>query len=728
MKKPSRFLLLLPMLAAVSLVQAEDGYDLWLRYAPLPSSQSLQSWSDSLGALQVFGTSDTLDAAEAELQRGLDGLLAHQAFTGTSPIWMGRIDALPASARMAPTLVSSVQPLNQEGFVIARLPSIDCQPWVITANTDIGVLYGTFTFLRMLQTGELESSAHATAATSILRSSQPVIQHRLLNHWDNLTRTVERVQSGQSIWEWFQLPDYVSPRYRDYARANASIGINGTVLTNVNSNALALTAEYLEKTAAIANVLRPYGIKVYLTARFSAPIEIGGLSTADPLDPTVAQWWQQKADEIYACIPDFGGFLVKANSEGQPGPQDYQRNHADGANMLADALAPHGGIVMWRAFVYTHENSDDRHKQAYSEFVPMDGLFRDNVVIQVKNGAIDFMPREPFHPMFGAMPKTPLALELQVTQEYLGGAIHLVFLAPLFEEVLDSDTYQNGPGTTVAAVVEGQFSEVKHSVIAGVANIGTDRNWTGHPLAQSNWYALGRLAWNTGIDSATIADEWIRQTFGPGATVLEVLKPMLLESREAVVNYSMPLGLHHIMAWGHHYGPGPWVNIGRADWTAPYYHRADEFGLGFDRTQSGSNALAQYSPTIRQQWSDPDIIPEKFLLWFHHIPWDHEMPGSHQTLWQELGNHYQAGVDSVRHWLQTWATLKDHIDTERYQHVAALLNRQEREAVEYKDACLTYFQTFSKQPWPKGVDPALYDLDSYQAIQRHHVPGDPSEQ
>ena len=435
----------------------------------------------------------------------------------------------------------------------------------------------------------------------------PRIRHRVLDHWDNLNRTVERGYAGFSLWDWHKLPDYRSPRYTDYARANASIGINGTVLTNVNANATSLTAEYLAKAAALADVFRPYGIRVYLTARFSAPIEIGGLTTADPLDPAVAAWWKRKADEIYGFIPDFGGFLVKANSEGQPGPQDYGRTHADGANVLADALAPHGGLVMWRAFVYSNEVPDDRAKQAYNEFQPLDGKFRPNVLVQVKNGPIDFQPREPFHPLFGAMPKTPLMMEFQITQEYLGFATHLVYLAPLFEETLRADTHAKGEGSTVARVIDGSLHGHALTGIAGVANIGTDRNWCGSVFACANWYAFGRLAWDHALTSDAIADEWIRRTFGNDPALVAPVKEMMLGSREAAVDYMTPLGLHHQMAEGHHYGPGPWVSQARrADWTSVYYHRADANGIGFDRTATGSNAASQYFPPVAEVFGNRD--------------------------------------------------------------------------------------------------------------------------
>ncbi|MEO7599416.1 MAG: alpha-glucuronidase, partial [Opitutus sp.] len=399
------------------------------------------------------------------------------------------------------------------------------------------------------------------------------------------------------------------------------------------------------------------------------------------------------------------------------------RNHADGANMLADAVAPVGGIVMWRAFVYDDKVPDDRAKQGFNEFQPLDGKFRKNVIVQVKNGAIDFMPREPFHPLFGAMPKTPLALELQITQEYLGGANHLAFLGPLFEEVLDSDTFTHGAGSTVARIIDGTLEQHDLSAIAGVSNVGTDRNWTGHPLAQSNWYAYGRLAWDHDLSSSTIADEWIRQTFSNDPAVLQPLSAMLLESREAVVNYSMPLGLHHIMAEGSHYGPGPWVaKSGRPDWTSVYYHRADEDGIGFDRTSTGSNALSQYAPEIAKRWEDPATTPETLLLWFHHLPWDYRM-NSGRRLWDEIGLHYQTGVNRVRSWQKSWAQLEPHVDAERFTHVSALLERQEREAREWRDACLLYFHQFSKRPLPAGVEPPEHTLDYYIAINRRYVPG-----
>ena len=543
----------------------------------------------------------------------------------------------------------------------------------------------------------------------------------MLNHWDNLDGTVERGYAGSSIWNWQKLPDFIDKKYIDYARANASVGINGVALINVNSNALILTPQYLEKVSALAKAFRPYGIKVYLTARFSAPIEIGGLKTADPLNQEVQQWWNNKVNEIYKFIPDFGGFLVKANSEGQPGPQNYGRNHVDGANMMAKALKPHQGIVMWRAFVYSETDSSDRAKQAYSEFVPYDGKFEDNVLVQVKNGAIDFQPREPFHPMFGAMPKSKLMMEYQITQEYLGFSTHLVFLPKLYEEVLESDTYKQGKGSTVAKIIEGKPNELNG--MAGVANIGSDLNWTGHPFGQANWYGFGRLAWNPELNSEKIAEEWLQQTFSKDSNFVKTISKIMLQSRESVVKYMTPLGLHHIMATNHHYGPGPWVNdLARPEWNPVYYHKADKNGIGFDRTATGSNALAQYSPEIAQYYGDLKTCPEEYLLWFHHLPWDYKMKNG-KILWDNLGIKYQEGVNEVKNMITTWESAKPYIDAERHQEVAQLLNIQLKEAIWWKDACMTYFQTFSNLPFPKEMETPKHDLEYYKSLQFPFAPG-----
>ena len=498
---------------------------------------------------------------------------------------------------------------------------------------------------------------------------------------------------------------------------NTNIGINGAVLNSINAEVAALSKPYLIKEAALANTFRPYGIKVYLSIRFSAPVELGGLKTADPLDPTVQTWWKDKADEIYKYIPDFGGFLVKANSEGEPGPQTYGRNHAEGANCLADALAPHNGIVMWRAFVYDSKVPDDRAKQAYDEFKPLDGKFRNNVLLQVKNGPLDFQPREPFSPLFGAVPNTPLMLEMQITQEYLGFSNHLVYLAPLFEECLHADTYTKGKGTPVSATITG---------MAGVANIGNDINWCGHPFAQANWYAFGRLAWCASATnlSALIADEWIRQTFSNNPGVVDTLKKMMLASREIAVDYMTPLGLAHIMGYSHHYGPAPWYDkASRADWNPVYFHRADSAGLGFDRTATGSNALEQYAPAARTLWADKKDCPDNAVLWWHHVGWNDRLH-SGRTLWEELCHKYYTGVDSVRWMQKCWDALQlSGIDNQRWQQVKMLLCIQQQDAVWWRNACLLYFQTFSRQPLPAGAEQPDHTLAYYENLQLYYAPG-----
>jgi alpha-glucuronidase len=437
----------------------------------------------------------------------------------------------------------------------------------------------------------------------------------------------------------------------------------------------------------------------------------------------VRAWWRAKTDEIYRHIPDFGGYLVKANSEGRPGPQDYKRSHADGANMLAEAVAPHGGLVMWRAFVYSHEEPDDRAKQAYTEFVPLDGKFRENVIVQVKNGAIDYQPREPFHPLFGAMPKTPLMMEFQITKEYLGFATHLAYLAPLFEEALQADTHQRGRGSTVAKVIDGSLHDYKRTAMAGVANVGADRNWSGSHFDQANWYAYGRMAWDPQIKSEPIAREWVRMTFSNEPAFVDPVVAMMMGSREAVVNYMTPLGLHHLMGRGHHYGPGPWVEGGpRADWTSVYYHRANEQGIGFDRSASGSNAVAQYAPQVAAVFGDRKRVPEEFLLWFHHVPWDDRVK-SGRTLWDEMVHRYTQGVQSVAQMRKTWAGLGQYVDAERHAQVGAFLAIQQQEAQWWRDASIAYFQTFSKRPLPAGYAPPKHSLEHYRSLEFPYAPG-----
>jgi len=697
--RPLLHRLFVSTLLGLGAARGEDGYRLWLRYDRIAEDAPRAAYAQAFGrivlATPAGADSPTLAAARDELTAGLTGLL------GVAPA-ISLAAAAPGPGA------------GDEGYTISLPGEEGAAATVIAANRDTGVLYGAFTLLRGIQTRRPVAEFSCT--------SRPRISRRILDHWDNLNRTIERGYAGFSLWKWFELPDRLDPRYRDYARAAASIGLNGTVLTNVNADARILTEPWLRKVAALAGVFRPYGIRVYLTARFSAPVEIGGLQTADPLDPAVAAWWRGKADEIYGIIPDFGGFLVKANSEGQPGPQDYGRTHADGANVLADALAPHGGIVLWRAFVYDQNVPTDRVKQACDEFKPLDGKFRPNVVVQIKNGPLDFQPREPFHPLFGALPHTPLAAELQITQEYLGFSVHLAYLAPMWKEFLESDTYADGVDTPVARIVDGSVDHHTLTAIAGVANTGDDRNWCGHPLAAANWYAFGRLAWDHTLVPAQLANEWVRMTFSNDDRVVGPVAAMLLASREAVVDYMTPLGLAHLMATDHHYGPGPWVDDLRADWNPVYYHRAAADGIGFDRTARGSNAVAQYAPPVAQRFADPATCPENLLLWFHHVPWDQRLK-SGRTLWDELCLHYQHGGDVVAGWQARWAELKGLIDDERFAHVQALLARQERDARWWRDACLLYFQTFSRRPLPGGVGAPAHPLEYYRGLQLYYVPG-----
>ena len=699
------------LLAAIAPAHAEDGYDLWLRYRPL-AARDAADLARRAGSIERRGDTPTLRAAATELHRGLSGLSNH-AVVGS--VRAGIVLA-PASDPAVAALHLPIATLGDDGYLV-RSVTLDGRPvTLVTGNTDRAVLYGSFALLRHLQTGG--------TLDRIALASTPRVKLRVLDHWDNLDGVVERGYAGQSLWDWWTLPDFSDPRYTDYARANASIGINGTVLNNVNAKADSLTAPYIAKAAALADMFRPYGIKVYLSARFSAPIELGGLKTADPLDPQVAAWWKAKTDEIYRAIPDFGGFLVKANSEGQPGPRDYHRSHADGANMLAAAVAPHGGIVMWRAFVYAETDPEDRAKQAYTEFKPLDGTFAKNVIVQVKNGAIDFQPREPFHPLFGAMPKTPLMIEFQVTKEYLGQATHLAYLGPLFAETLASETMQR-PGETVADVVGGAVEGHTLTGMAGVANIGRDRDWTGSTFNQANWYAFGRMAWDPTLGAAPVAREWAAMTFAPSPAIVDPVVAMMMGSREAVVDYMTPLGLAHLMATGHHYGPGPWIaDLKRPEWNPVYYHRADRAGIGFDRTATGSNGIAQYAPDMARLLANPATTPERTLLWFHHVPWTYRLR-SGRTLWAEMVERYDAGVGYVAGIHHDWAALRPLIDTERWIKTATFLAVQEREARWWRDASLAYWLSVNGLPLPTGARPPAHDLAWYKAQRFPNAPGNP---
>ena len=678
------------LLALAGPARAEDGHALWLRYAPLEGQQleGLKAFNPHI-PFNVEGSDDpTAELALAELARGLTSMLgpSYGAQPGTAGSFILECGSEPRG----------------DGSFSAR-SSAD-RTIIIAAQGHLGCLYGSFAVLRELSLGR--------DPATIDLAEKPAMPLRLLNHWDNPDGTVERGYSGRSIFDWWRLPEHLDARLVDYARANASVGINGTVVNNVNASPLFLSDRYIPKLARVADALRPYGIRTYISARFSAPVEVGGLSTADPLDPAVQAWWKQRADALYSAIPDFGGFLVKANSEGQPGPQDYGRTHAEGANMLARAIGPRGTVI-WRAFVYAAEDTTDRAKQAYDEFVPLDGKFDENVILQVKNGPIDFQPREAFHPLFGAMPHTKLMLEAQITKEYLGFSTHLAFLAPLWEEVLDADT---GRGGTVAEVI-------RPAGMAGVANTGSDRNWSGSHFDQANWYAFGRLAWNPELSSETIAREWAAQTFSREPSFLGAVVPMMLGSRQAVVDYMTPLGLAHQMATGHHYGPGPWIcDLARPEWNPCYYHRADAAGIGFDRTPRGTDALAQYAPVVAARWSDPRRIDPDYLLWFHHVPWDFPMP-SGKPLWNELVARYDRGVSAVEAMARTWNAQQPYVDAQRFADVSDDLRTQRREARWWRDASLAYWQSLNGLSLPAGIRPPEHSLAHYKTLTFPEAPG-----
>jgi alpha-glucuronidase len=667
------------LIVPVLCLNAQDGHELWLRNKVAVPVKVVSSKNSAI-----------INVAIQELQQGWQGQPG-----GTVSLTIKKEDAIKG-----------------DGF---RLKNT-----AIQANTEKGILYGAYELLRRQQTSE-------TVTNEVVN---PSYEFRVLDHWDNPDGSIERGYAGNSIF-WrknypFAVTDNDKQLWKEYARANASIGINGSVLNNVNASPLILTADYLNRVKAIADVLRPYGIKTYLSIKFSSPMLLDKLKTADPLDPEVIAWWKKKVKEIYNLVPDFGGFLVKASSEGQPGPQDYGRSHADGANMLADALKPYNGIVMWRAFVYS-ANDKDRAKQAYNEFMPLDGQFRDNVIIQVKNGPVDFQPREPFSPLFGAMKRTSVMPEFQITQEYLGHSIHLVFLSTMWEECLQSDTYQDGKGSTVARCTDGTVYPQHYTAIAGVSNIGLDTNWCGNHFAQANWYAFGRLAWNNGLKSEQIADEWLKLTFydersSKGNIVkqpstwekdfLVPVKKMMLESREAAVNYMMPLGLHHIMSANGHYGPGPWwaPKGVRADWTPPYYHQASTDGIGFDRSKTGSDAVSQYHEPLASRFNDLATCPDNLLLWFHHLPWNYKMKDG-RSLWDELCYRYDKGVNEVRSFQKTWDRVEPFVDSTRFGDVQRNLRQECINAVLWKDACLQYFQQFSHMPIPYDIERPVNNLD-----------------
>ena len=610
------------------LVQAEDGHRLWLRQKPVHMAQ-----------VEAPAGSPTVSIAKDELENYYQG--SHV---------MLRIDpSLP----------------DDEGFV---LNGNDDQ-LTITAHREIGLLYGAYEALRLQATDVLIKD----------EQQHPKFKLRLLNHWDNLDGSIERGYAGESIFEWFKLDEQL---IREYARANASIGINGSVLNNVNASPKMLTKQYLREVKKIADILRPYGIRVFLSINFATPMALGHTVTADPKDASVRKWWKNKAKEIYKLIPDFGGFLVKANSEGQPGPGDYHRSHADGANMLAEALEPYGGIVMWRCFVYgANHKGEDRVKQAVSEFKPLDGKFHKKVILQTKNGPLDFQPREPYSPVFDQIRETPNMVELQITQEYLGQSVHLVYLAPMWKEFFQ--------------YIEPDWL----SGIAGVANIGKDANWCGHHFSQANWYAFGRLAWNPSLSSEAIAREWLEQTFNTDENFVFLMSTVMEESREACVNYMMPLGLHHIFKFDHHYGPEPdgFKAEYPLEWCPVYYHQADKNGIGFDRSSTGTNAVSQYREPYASMYDKVEKCPENLLLWFHHVPWDYKMKDG-STLWESLQYHYNQGVIMTETYQNLWHNkMRGYVDEQRWREVDERLQKQMENAREWRDVCLNYFRQFAEK-------------------------------
>jgi alpha-glucuronidase len=686
----------LAALALPSAATAEDGYKLWLRYAPLQGEALAR-----VRALPMTVYADgqpTAVTAATELLRGLASLRGEDGQPGVVITDARMARPLPPGSLSFECRAKGIAP---GGAFAVKSANHGIR---ISAGEPVGCLYGAFALLRELSLGH--------DPETIDLAEHPAMPLRMLDHWDNPDGAVERGYSGRSIFDWWKLPEHLDQRLIDYARADASIGLNGAVVNNVNASPLFLTDRYIPKLKRVADAWRPYGIRLYISVRFSAPKEIGGLPTADPLDPAVRAWWKARADALYAAIPDFGGFLVKANSEGEPGPQDYHRSHAEGANALARAIGDRG-VVIWRAFVYSAEDKTDRAMQAYNEFVPLDGKFDRNVILQVKNGPIDFQPREAFHPLFGAMPHTRMMLEGQITKEYLGQATHLVYLAPLWKEALDART---GPDGTVAQVIAP-------AGMAGVANTGSDRDWAGSHFNQANWYAFGRLAWNPGLSSEEIAREWAAQTFSRDPRFLAKVVPMMIASRQAVVDYMTPLGLAHQMATGHHYGPGPWVcDLQRPEWNPCYYARADKDGIGFDRTATGSNALAQYAPSVAAKWSDPRTIDPDYLLWFHHVRWDFPMPTG-KPLWNELVERYDRGVATVDAMARTWASLHPYVDPERFQDTADYLRIQQEEARWWRDASIAYWQSVNHLSLPAGVRPPEHTLAYYKTLSFPEAPG-----
>ena len=664
-----------------------DGYDLWLSYSPYSESMT-KVYREKIKSVYTAVGSEISDAVSDEIEIAFSTLLNDSFLLERSDIVRFHAESL---------MIAPYDHLDEDictRLSLSKLPTGDGysiqtikNSILITGLTEKGVLYGCFAFLRLPQTGKNIDNLSITTS--------PAVKWRMLNHWDNLDGSIERGYAGKSLWKWKELPNLIDTRYKDYARACASIGINGAVLNNVNTQVYILSQEYLEKAASIASVFRHYGIRVFLSVNFSSPSLLGGLGTADPFDKSVINWWKEKVAEIYSLIPDFGGFLMKADSEGQPGPFVYNRDHADGANMLGKVLEPYGGIIIWRAFVYG-QGETDRAKKAYSDFKPLDGKFLPNVCIQVKNGAIDFQPREPVHPMFGGMKKTNIFMEFQITQEYLGQGNHLVFLAPMWKEILEFDTYADGEGSKVGSFLAAEGKSDRITGIAGVSNIGSNTDWCGSLFHPANWYAFGRLCWDYNLSAEEIAREWAMCTWGSDHEVLDAVMYILMNSWQACLDYMTPLGLHHIMRYNHHYGPDPGCEEGsREDWKPKYYHRADTVGLGFDRTRNGSDAVDQYEKPVADMFNDIKTCPEKYLLWFHHVPWSYVL-SSGRTLKDELVYVYEKGVKEAYELRERWTKVKSKVEKERYESVLRKLDIQCKDAEEWRDVCLGYFLKFAE--------------------------------
>ena len=669
----------------------EAWYSLWLRYTPVADTALQQAYRTHATEVVVQGTTPIAGSIRDELQEGLSGLLATEIPVADGVTQAGAVVVgCPGTSPIVAALGwgDELEQLGSEGFII-RSAVVDGHPvTVIAGGGERGALYGAFRYLRHLQ-------LHGKV-TALDIKDQPRNNLRQLNHWDNWipTRhhgTIERGYAGATLWQWDELPETVDPRYRDYARANASIGINGSVINNVNAQIEFIKSENLPKVAALADVFRAYGIQLYLAVRYDSPIALGGLETSDPLDPTVQAWWTEKVGEIYELIPDFGGFLVKGDSEGQPGPLRYGHNHAVGANMLADILRPHDGIVMWRTFVYGRAVrrfvSRDRVKQGFEVFQPLDGQFADNVILQAKNGPLDFQVREPVNPLFGQLPGTHLGIEVQLAQEYTGTHVVLCWLIPQWKEIFDFDTMAKGPGSTVARQLDGSLFGHNHSLVAGVANTGSDRNWTGHPMAQANWYGFGRQAWEPALEPKQIADEWTRMTFSHDETVVQAITGILLESWLTYERFTQPLGLGFMVERGvRRLHPAPRFRRG--------FHGGNETGVGIDRTREGTGFVDQYHPPVADMFNDLATCPEELLLWFHHVPYTHELR-SGKTVIQHMYASYRQGVREVEEMIATWDSLKDRIDAQRHADVQQRLQMQLELAIRWRDTMIGYFSDLS---------------------------------